>query len=225
MSEQKKIRFSLNNIFKKFRSHNVGPISFDIFEEEILGLSGKTGCGKTTMSRILMRLMKFDSGTLYYQGDPISAVPICEFRQKNQIMFQNHLLSVNLLLKIGKIITEPLIIAKFSEIEIRERICTLLELFELPVSIMQKYPDELSGGELQRIVFLRTLVLKPEFIILDEPFSNIDRNMSLRLIESIKKIREEFKMGILIITHSAEFAECFSDRLLEFSKLLQSGSL
>ena len=221
MSLQTPVRFRLKNVCKRYKSHKIGPVNLEIFENEVLGLIGKTGCGKTTIANVIMRLTGFDTGVLIYKGCPIKLIPIKEFRRQNQIMFQNHLLSVNPLLNIEKIVTEPLIIEKYSKIRIKERVEELLEMFELSNDILEKYPDEVSGGELQRLVFLRAITFKPEFIILDEPFSNLNRSMVIRLIESIKKIRKTYNFGILIITHSPEYSDLFSDRKLNFAELLQ----
>ncbi len=224
MPDKNIIRFSLNNITKKYKSHSVGPINFKIYENEVIALIGKTGCGKTTIAKIIMGLTKYNSGTLLYKQELIDSISLKEFRSQNQMMFQNSLLSVNPLLKIGKIVKEPLLIQKNHK-NISERVDELLNIFELSKNILNKYPDEVSGGELQRLVFLRTIILKPEFIILDEPFANLNRDMAIRLIESIKKIRKKSKLGILIITHSLDYAELFADRFLEFPKLLQSEYL
>lgn len=221
MPDNNLIRFSLQNIVKKYKSHSVGLSNLKIYENEVVALTGKTGCGKTTIAKIIMRLVEYNSGTLLYKQKPIDSISLKEFRSQNQMMFQNSFLSVNPLIRIGKIVKEPLQIQKIHE-NISERVNELLDIFELSKKILNKYPDEVSGGELQRLVFLRTIILKPEFIILDEPFANLNRNMAIRLIESIKQIRKKSKLGILVITHSLDYAELFADRFLEFPKLLLS---
>jgi len=176
-------------------------VNLEIYDKKINALVGESGCGKSTLSRVLMRLESHDSGEIIYQGKSIESTPIKEFRQKNQIMFQNPLLSVNPRFKVFKILAEPLIINKTGKKEIKERIDHLLEIFALPFSYLKKYPAELSGGELQRIVLARALVLEPEFLILDEPFSALDEIMAARLLRYFKKIFTQLNIGVLYISH------------------------
>jgi len=223
-SENKNIvRFRLQNILKRYKNHSIGKINFEIFENETLVLRGKTGCGKTTLSKIIMRFSSFNEGNLFYKEKPIVETAISLFRKKNQMMFQNNLLSVNPLFNIKKIIIEPLKILNKTNADIKKTLKNSLDFFELPFNILEKYPHELSGGELQRVVFARTLIIKPEFIILDEPFSNLNEKLYIRLAARIDSIKKEFKTGMLIISHSDLSEHIKTDRVLEFSDLLESG--
>ena len=186
-------------------------VDLEIYDKKINALVGESGCGKSTLSRVLMRLESHDSGEIIYQGKNIESTPKKEFRKKNQIMFQNPLLSVNPRFKVHKILAEPLIINKTGKKEIKERIDHLLEIFALPFSYLKKYPAELSGGELQRIVLARALVLEPEFLILDEPFSALDEIMAARLLRYFKKIFTQLNIGVLYISHHPGHVKFLAD--------------
>ncbi len=186
-------------------------VNLTIYDKKINALVGESGGGKSTLSRVLMRLESHDSGEIIYQGKDIESTPKKEFRKKNQIMFQNPLLSVNPYFKVYKILAEPLIINKTSKKEIEEKISHLLEIFTLPFSYLKKYPSELSGGELQRVVLARALVLEPEFLILDEPFSALDEIMAARLIRYFKKIFTRLNIGVLYISHHPGHVKFLAD--------------
>lgn len=172
-----------------------------IYDKKINALVGKSGCGKSTLARIMMRLEEYDGGEILYKGKNIKTIPGKEFRKDNQMVFQDPLLSVNPCFRIYKILSEPLIICKRDKKEIKEKINHLLDILKIPGSFLDKYPSELSGGELQRIVLARALVLEPGFIILDEPFSALDEIMAARLLRLFKTIVEQLRVGVLYISH------------------------
>lgn len=202
----KKNRSGKKSLFPALRDVNL-----KIYEKKINALMGQSGCGKSTLARLLMRLEDYDAGEIFYKGKNIRLIPKKEFRKKNQTMFQNPLLSVNPCFRVYKILSEPLIIYKKKKKEIREKIAYLMEILELPLSYLEKYPSELSGGELQRIVLARTLVLEPEFIILDEPFSALDEIMAARLMRYFKKIFKQLDIGVLYISHHLERVKFLAD--------------
>ena len=186
-------------------------VNLEIYDKKINALVGESGCGKSTLSRVIMRLESYDSGEIIYKGKSIESTSKKEFRIKNQIMFQNPLLSVNPYFKVGKILSEPLIFNKNNKKQIKEKIHVLLEILELPLSYLGKYPSELSGGELQRIVLARALVLEPEFLILDEPFSALDEIMAARLIRYFRKIFTQLNIGVLYISHHLKRVKFLAD--------------
>lgn len=214
-------RFQLKGVSKFYVQKNrkgkpqqipaLDKVYLKIYNEKINALVGESGCGKSTLSRVLMRLESHDTGEIIYKGKNIESIPKKEFRKKNQIMFQNPLLSVNPYFNVCKILSEPLIINKNNKKETKEKIHRLLEILELPLSYLGKYPSELSGGELQRIVLARALVLEPEFLILDEPFSALDEIMAARLTRYFKKVFTQLNIGVLYISHHLRRVKFLAD--------------
>jgi ABC-type glutathione transport system ATPase component len=227
-------RFELKNVSKfytknirtgkKVRLSALDSVDLRIYEKKINGLMGKSGCGKSTLARILLGLESYDTGDIIYKGKNIESTSKREFRRKNQVMFQNPFLSVNPYFKIQKILSEPLIINKrFNKKQINKKIEHLLEILEIPGCILNRYPSELSGGQLQRIVLGRTLVLEPEFIVLDEPFSSLDEIMAARLMHYFKKIFDQLGIGILYISHHLKRVQFLADyvALMEKGRVIQ----
>jgi ABC-type glutathione transport system ATPase component len=214
-------RFQLKGVSKFYIQKNregklqqfpaLDKVNLEIYDKKINALVGESGCGKSTLSRVIMRLESYDSGEIIYKGKSIESTSKKEFRIKNQIMFQNPLLSVNPYFNVGKILSEPLIINKNNKKQIKEKLHGLLQILELPLAYLGKYPSELSGGELQRIVLARALVLEPEFLILDEPFSALDEIMAARLIRYFKKIFSQLNIGVLYISHHLKRVKFLAD--------------
>ena len=227
-------RFELKNVSKfytkkistdkKRRFPALDSVNLRIYENKINAVMGKSGCGKSTLARIIMGLDSCDTGEIIYKGQNIESIAKKEFRRKNQVMFQNPFLSVNPYFKIQTILSEPLIIDKrFNKKKIKEKISLLLELLEIPGNFLNRYPSELSGGQLQRIVLGRALVLEPEFIILDEPFSSLDEIMAARLMRYFKKIFEQLEIGVLYISHHLKRVQFLADyvALMEKGRVIQ----
>lgn len=178
---------------------------------------GKSGCGKSTLARILVRLESHDQGTILYKGGDMGTMSrptLKEFRKNNRILFQNPFLSVNPHFTIRQILWEPLIVNKDKNLDKRakkEKIDTLLDILEIPKDLLPRYPSELSGGQLQRVVLARALLPEPEFIILDEPFSSLDEIMAARLLRHFKKVFQQLAMSVLYISHHLKRVQFLSD--------------
>ncbi len=227
-------RFELKNVSKfytknistgkKVRFPALDSVNLKVYEKKINAVMGKSGCGKSTLARILLGLENCDRGEIIYKGKNIESTSKREFRRKNQVMFQNPFLSVNPYFKIQNILWEPLIIDKrFNKKKIKEKIDHLLEILEIPGSFLNRYPSELAGGQLQRIVLGRALVLEPEFIILDEPFSSLDEIMAARLMRYFKKIFKQLEIGVLYISHHLKRVQFLADyvALMEKGRVIQ----
>lgn len=206
------------NFYKTYPFPVLKGINLNICENRINAIVGKSGAGKSTLARILMRLDPMDSGNIKYKNQDLGAIPIKEFRIHNQIVFQNPLLSMNPCLKISKILAEPLKISGKNKIYIQKKINDLMDIMEIPASLLTRYPSELSSGQQQRVVLARALSLEPEFIILDESFSSLDQVMAFRLMSHLKKVFHQLNTGILYISHQMDRIRFFSDYVAVLKK-------
>jgi len=230
-----KIRFECRGVVKYYQKrgkiHRKSPfpvlqgINLKIYENRINTLVGKSGAGKSTLARILMRLEHFDSGKIKYKNGDIENIQLKEFRTQNQIVFQNPLLSMNPVFKLKKILTEPLKIVGKDKTFIKKKIDDLMDIMEIPSTLLKRYPSEISAGQQQRIVLARALSLDPEFIILDEPFASLDQIMAFRLMSHFKKVFHQLNTGILYISHHLDRVGFFAESVafLKQGKIVFQG--
>lgn len=230
-------RFCLQNIGKAYRRRFAGRggapvialagVSLAVAGNEISALTGRSGAGKSTLARILIGLEEPDSGEVFYNGRPLAATPQREFRRSNQMVFQNPLLAVNPLFTVRQIIAEPLrvlpIPARGSVGRLVDdgRIQAAMEHLELPLALLERRPHELSGGELQRVALARALVLEPEFLVLDEPFSALDDLTAMRLLRLLKGLFRRLRLGALFVSHHPRHVAMLADRVIT----LEQGKL
>jgi len=217
------VRFRVRNLTKYYIQKKqpvaiLRDLSIDLFDGKINGLIGESGSGKSTLARILMGLEPYEEGSVRYRGEDLSRVPRRSFLRENQIMFQNPYLAVNPYLKIHRILKEPLVIRKRSKSQIDERIRRYLDLLQVPSEVLNRYPDELSGGQLQRIALARTLTLEPEFVILDEPFSAVDEIMAMTLVRQFREIFLDLGIGALYISHDRARVRYFCHHISRIEK-------
>jgi ABC-type glutathione transport system ATPase component len=230
------IRFRLQDVSKIYHNRRPGQavvrhkaldgVNLDINEQQVYALTGKSGAGKTTLARMIFGLEQPDSGQVIFQNQPLAAVARPGFNRRNQMVFQNPYLAVNPCFTVREIITEPLRIAAVKGAQITEKLRAVLDLLELPELYLGRWPHELSGGELQRVVLARALVLEPEFLVLDESFSSLDDLTAWRILLQFKKIFLRLHLGVLFIGHHPRHVRLLADRVavLEQGKLLVQNS-
>lgn len=182
---------------------------------EIVGLMGKSGCGKSTLARILLRLIPCDSGKIYFEGQDITYAKgknLTSFRQSVQFISQRPESFFDPMMTLGKSLREPLKI--FNKAIEADKIKELLEIVKLNESVLNRYPHQVSGGEIQRLSIARALLLEPKILILDEPTSMLDISVQAQILHLLKNIQEERGLAYLLITHDSNIANWMCDRVV-----------
>src|ERR1041384_1086621 len=188
----------------------VDAVSFEIFDEEIVSVVGESGCGKTVLAKMLLRLQQPSSGQLLYDGRPIGPVPDLRqhFRQV-QAVFQDPFSAFNQFFTIRAQLKSSfkLFETKPSDKEIEERVDqALLNVNIKPREIDGKYPFELSGGQMQRMLLARIFILEPRVLVADEPTSMVDACSRASILDYLLKLTEQLQMTIVFITHDIGLA-------------------
>jgi oligopeptide/dipeptide ABC transporter ATP-binding protein len=195
----------------------VDGVSFAVSRGESFGLVGESGCGKTTVGRLIVRLIEPTNGTIEFDGQNINAltpVEMLPLRRRMQIIFQDPYSSLDPRMKIDAIVTEPLrAIQALTAVERREAAAQLLEKVGLRKDDLYKYPHEFSGGQRQRIGIARSLCVRPELIVADEPVSALDVSIQAQVINLLDDLKEEFNLSYVFISHDLSVVEHICDRI------------
>jgi peptide/nickel transport system ATP-binding protein len=196
--------------------HAVNNVSLSIRKGSIHGLVGESGSGKTTLGRLILLLIKPTSGEVWFEGRQIypsrSKLSRAD-RREMQMIYQDPYTSVDPMQKVRSILEEPLIIHRENKGTRMKRVSDALESVDLvpPEDYLDKQPYELSGGQRQRVAFARALILRPSFIVADEPVSNLDILIRKPILAKFLELRERFEFTSLFITHDIGVARYISD--------------
>lgn len=201
----------------------VRNVSFDVFEGETLGLVGESGCGKTTLGRLILRLIEPTSGQVLYQGEDIyqmKAERLRKLRKDIQVVFQDPYSSLNPRYTIGHAITEPMKLHGIgkNDAERKEMVMNLLEKVNLEQKYFYSYPHEFSGGQRQRVCIARALALQPKFLICDESVSALDVSVQAQVLNLLNQLKKEFQLTYIFISHDLSVVKYMSHRILVMQK-------
>ena len=202
---------------KKGMLHAVDDVSFYLNEGETLGIVGESGCGKSTVGNLVMRLLPKTDGSLYYRGIDVfnaDAEQSMYLRKKMQIVFQDPFSSLNPRKTIQQILSEAYEIHKIgSKDEIARRVIELCDMVELPRNLLDRYPHELDGGMRQVVGIARALSLDADFIVCDEPVSSLDVSVQAHIINMLMDMQKKMNLSYLFISHDLSVVRHISNRI------------
>jgi len=190
-------------------------VSLEIKKGEILGLVGESGCGKSTLGKCILRLCDNFSGEIFYKGDDIlQKKDLKNFRKSAQMIFQNPYASLNPRMTIYDILKEPLLVHGIKDKNvIKKEIDKVCELTGIAKDSLRYYPHEFSGGQRQRISIASAIILKPEFIVADEPVSALDVSIRAQIINLLIELVKELDLTLLFISHDLSVVRLLCDRI------------
>ena len=209
----------------------VDQVSFEVNKAEITGLVGESGCGKTTMGRAILQLIKPTAGKIWLNGNELTAMPakkLREYRKEFQIVFQDPYGSLNPRITIGNAILEALQVhGLYENTTIRkEAVIDMLEKVQLSPDHFKRYPHQFSGGQRQRVCIARALILDPSFLVFDESVSALDVSVQAGILNLINELKNSMNFTAIFISHDLSVVHYISDKILVMNqgKIIESGN-
>ncbi|KUP98139.1 ABC transporter ATP-binding protein [Thermobifida cellulosilytica] len=195
----------------------VSDVSFDLAPGETLGLVGESGCGKTTLSRLILRLIEPTSGRVIVEGKDVTRLSkrqLREFRQRVQVVFQDPYASLDPRQRVAASVAEPLTNSKLSSDEKLRIVHETLERMGLQRAQARLFPHQFSGGQRQRIGIARALSVTPKVLLLDEPVSALDVSIQAQVLKLLQELRDEYRLSYILISHDLSVVRHVSDRVM-----------
>src|SRR5579862_4857752 len=204
----------------------VDGVDLAIERGEVLAIVGESGCGKTTLSRMLLGLLPPSSGEIRFAGTPIATIDRAAIARRVQPVFQDPYSSLNPRKPLASIISLPLDVHNIgTREERRRRVEELMELVGLPRRLLYVYPSQLSGGQRQRVAIARALAMNPEIVICDEPTSALDVSVQAQIINLLQDLRRELNLTFVIVSHNLAVVEHMADRIavMYLGRVIEAG--
>lgn len=229
------LHYRVGSAFSAMRGHSsvvkaVDGVTFEIQKGESVGLLGESGCGKTSMGRLLLKLEEATGGEIEFAGDALSGLKgpaLKRYRAKAQLIFQNPFEAVNPRFTIRATLAEPLENAGIPAAEREGRIIEALELVRLPQpqQYLDRYPHQLSGGQLQRVVMARALILQPDFVVADEPVSMLDVSVRAGVLNVFRDVRDRLNLTAIYISHDLALVRYVCERtiVMYLGRIMEDG--
>lgn len=222
---------SCKGIYKKYYNRNTKQdftvlenCSLQLSEGECVGIMGQSGSGKTTLARIFLRLIEADAGKVFFQGNDITSLKgsaLKSFRSQVQLISQRPESFFDPIFKLGKSLREPLIVFDRYDKNSEDSIKELLELVQLNTAVLDRYPHQVSGGEIQRLSIARALLLKPKILVLDEPTSMLDISVQAQILHLLKDIQISNGLTYMLVAHDKAICDFLCNRVVR----IESGVL
>ncbi len=205
----------------------VQDVSLSIERGEVLAVVGESGCGKTTLAKMLLGLLPPSGGEIFFEGVPLSSVDRQAVSRRIQPVFQDPYSSLNPRKTLASIIGLPLEVHKIGTPDERKRrVEEIMELVGLPRRLLYSYPSQLSGGQRQRVAIARALAIKPEILVCDEPTSALDVSVQAQILNLLQELREELNLTYVFISHNLAVVEHMSSRVavMYLGRLIEFGT-
>ena len=201
---------------KRSAFHAVDRASLELGEGEILGLVGESGCGKSSLAKAIVRLLRPSNGSIHFRGTDIADMParrLKPIRRHIQMVFQDPFSSLDPRMRVRSTLSEPLEVHGLHRGRHRERVAELLDLVGLPREAADRYPHEFSGGQRQRIGIARALAAEPSVLVCDEPTSALDVSIQSQILNLLGELQRDLGLSILFISHNLPAVAMFAQRV------------